>query len=72
MGKRIRDIKWLSVWCRRFTVGTDRHLLLQLCVCVCAVVLYWCEWVAEEDTGAKRERVTADWRKLRYGELHDL
>jgi len=20
-GKRIRDIKWLSVWCRRFTVS---------------------------------------------------
>lgn len=33
MGKRIRDIRWLSVWCRRFTVGRDRHLLLQLCVC---------------------------------------
>lgn len=21
MGKRIRDIRWLSVWCRRFTVS---------------------------------------------------
>jgi hypothetical protein len=64
MGKRIRDIRWLSVWCRRFTVGTDRHLLLQLCVCVCvcvcAVVLCECEWGAGEDIVAKREKVTAE------------
>ncbi|XP_026729484.1 transcription factor LBX1-like [Trichoplusia ni] len=29
-GKRLRDIKWLSVWCRRFTVpdGQSNHLNL--------------------------------------------
>lgn len=27
MGKRIRDIRWLSVWCRRFTVS---HFLISL------------------------------------------
>lgn len=26
MGKRIRDIRWLSVWCRRFTVNKNRLL----------------------------------------------
>lgn len=27
-GKRIRDIKWLSVWCRRFTVSKLQRSIL--------------------------------------------
>lgn len=30
MGKRIRDIRWLSVWCRRFTVRNIYILLLNV------------------------------------------
>lgn len=30
MGKRIRDIRWLSVWCRRFTVSSSRILFVFL------------------------------------------
>lgn len=26
MGRRMRDIRWLSVWCRRFTVKS--HLII--------------------------------------------
>lgn len=36
MGKRIKDIRWLSVWCRRFTVSpSSLPVLLQ-----CALSLY--------------------------------
>lgn len=27
MGKRIRDIRWLSVWCRRFTVSISPEII---------------------------------------------
>ena len=42
-------------------------VITTVCVCVCE-----CEWDAEEDTEVKRERVTAECRKLRCEELHDL
>lgn len=28
MGKRIRDIRWLSVWCRRFTVSQINLIIM--------------------------------------------
>lgn len=32
MGKRIRDIRWLSVWCRRFTVSRSIFVFASVCV----------------------------------------
>lgn len=40
MGKRIKDIKWLSVWCRRFTVFI-MHFFSNILVLFLFVIILW-------------------------------
>jgi len=52
------------------------NIILPVVVCWCEtwlVILRLCEnWVLRKISGAKREEVTEDWRKLNNKEIHDL
>lgn len=42
MGKRIKDIRWLSVWCRRFTVSPSSLPVLLQCALSLFFFFYFC------------------------------